>query len=291
LLGPGWNVFQYKQRDIFARGRGKTFADLALGLEGAAKELASRSSRWPARYVLFTNVDLTHLTTGQKGQLRQQILKGWPRSRPVHVEIVGAGELAVFLNSAPAIRSAFFVPARFATWNDSWLALMRVKLSGASVPLIGRDSGLSQVRSLLEDTTVRAVVLSGAHEIGKSRLALHGTERRPLETVVALDRSMSVSDLLALEPVDGETLVIIEDPDTDRAEDFVRQALTRERLRLIITLPTADHAPAPNFGRDPRVSVLRLGGLSDEHAQELLRAAGAKFDYGLEIVGNPPGGR
>jgi hypothetical protein len=283
LLGPGWNVFQYKQRDVFAQGRDRTVAGLGRGLEGAAKDLAKRTGRWPARYVLFTNIDLTHATEGQKGGLKRQILNGWPRSRKPTVHIVGAGELASFLNSAPAVRSAFFAPTRFATWDEAWRSLTKEKLFGASVPLTGRDAELEQVRSLLDDTGVRALVVAGPHEIGKSRLALQASATRPIETIVTLDpRSMRASDLLALESPDTETLVIIEDPDADSAEDFVRQAISRERLKLLITVPTAEHAPSPNFGRDARVRVIRLGPLSDTHAQALLRAAGAKFDYGLE---------
>lgn len=283
LLGPGWSVFQYKQRDVFAQGREKTFNNLALGLEGAVKDLAKRSGRRPTRYILFTNLDLTHFTKGQKGRLKEKILKGWARSRRVHVEIVGAAELASFLNSAPAVRSAFFVPTRFATWQEAWQRLTRGKLYGANVRLVGRDKELDQLRSLLEDPAVRAIVLAGAQDIGKSRLALQASERRPIDTVVALDpRLMAAGDLLALESPDVETLVIIEDPEEERAEDFVRQALTRERLKVLITLPTAEAAAAASFGRDSRVRVIRLGPLSDSEAQELLGAAGAKLDYGLE---------
>jgi len=283
LLGPGWNVFQYKQRDVFAQGRDRTVAVLGRSLEGAAKDLADRTGRWPARYILFTNIDLTHATVGQKEGLKRQILKGWPRSRKLAVHIVGAGELASFLNSAPAVRSAFFAPSRFATWEEAWRALSREKIFGASVSLTGRDAEREQVRSILDDADVRAVLLAGPHEIGKSRLALEASATRPIETVVALDpRSMQASDLLALESPDGETLVIIEDPDAESAEDFVRQAISRERLKLLITVPTAEYAPLPNFGHDARVRVIRLGPLSDTHAQELLRAAGAKFDYSLE---------
>ena len=59
LLGPGWNVYQFKQRDIFAQGRDKTFSSLKAGLGGAVKDLHERTGRRPDRYVLFTNLDLT----------------------------------------------------------------------------------------------------------------------------------------------------------------------------------------------------------------------------------------
>lgn len=47
-------------------------------------------------------------------------------------------------------------------------------------------------------------------------------------------------------------------------------------------MPTSEKAPAPSFGRDSRVQTVSVGPLSDAQAEELLRAAGARFDYGLE---------
>src|SRR3990172_9581333 len=107
LLGAGWNVFQYKQRSIVAQGRQAVFSNLRGDLSGAVADLCKRARRRPDRYVLFTNIDLTHLTTGQKGQLRNAILDGYDNEAGnVRVEIVGAAELASLLNSHPHLRSA-----------------------------------------------------------------------------------------------------------------------------------------------------------------------------------------
>lgn len=59
-------------------------------------------------------------------------------------------------------------------------------------------------------------------------------------------------------------------------------ALAVEGLKLLIVLPTPEDAPAPNFGQDERVLTLKLEPLSIEQAGELLRAAGAGLDFGLE---------
>lgn len=118
LLGPGWNVFQYKQRDIFAQGRDKTFAGLKSGFKGAVKDLEKRNSRRPDRYVVFTNIDLLH---EQKGELKEQILYGCKYTEGLHVEIVGAAEISAFLNEVPHVRSAFFVPERFCVWERAWV--------------------------------------------------------------------------------------------------------------------------------------------------------------------------
>jgi hypothetical protein len=250
-------------------------------LDGALKEIHQRTGKYPARYVLFTNLDVTHLTKGQKGALTKRIRKGTRRT--VRVEIVGAAELAAFLNSAPHLRSAFFATAQFSTWQAAWEGLLQTKLFGAGVDLVGRETELSRVRSFVDDPQVRAIALTGPHNIGKSRLALQACDHRCLETVVALDpRSTTIADVLALVSPRTETVVVIEDPDLDLAEELVEHALITRNLKIVITLPTLETAPAPSFGRDSRVQTLSLGALPETKAEELLRSAGAHFDYGLE---------
>jgi hypothetical protein len=84
LLDPGWNVFQDKQHDVSAQGRGKAFSRLKDELKRAVEDLHKRTGRRPERYVLFTNLDLGHSTRGQKGQLREKILEAY--DRPVMCE-------------------------------------------------------------------------------------------------------------------------------------------------------------------------------------------------------------
>lgn len=281
LLKSGWNVAQYKQRDVFAQGRAATFRGLAAGLKGAIRDVVARTGRQPSKYVLFTNVDLTHLTKGQKATLKEQILKGARRKIPV--EIVGAAELAALLNSAPHLRSAFFAAAEFATWHTAWDNLMQTKLFGAGVRLIGRDEELVKIRSFVDSPEVRVIVISGAHNIGKSRLALQACEHLPYDTIVALDpRSLTSTHVLALASPVSDTLLIVEDPDLELAHTLVEQGLVNQHLKLLITLPTSDRAPLPSFGHDRRVQSMRVGPLSDAQAEELLRAAGARWDYSLE---------
>lgn len=295
LLGPGWNVYQYKQRSIITQDRQTAFSKLLASLSGAIRDLHDRTGRPPDRYVVFANVDFTHMTIGQKGKLKEAIIEGYGEPGKVHVEIVGAAELASLLNSQPHIRSAYFATERFSTWEQAWTAHENQKVFGASVQLVGREEVLAQVRSMVDGPTIRASILAGPHNIGKTRLALEATRHRPLETVVALDpRSMNVSDLLALESPGTETVVIIEDPEPDTAEELVNQALARSGLKLLVTLPTAENAPAPSFGRDVRVQTLKLGPLSDEDARQLLAAAGAKLDFSMqswvvEQAGGSPG--
>ena len=290
LLGPGWNVFQYKQRDIFAQNRAKVFSNIKASLTGAINALYKNSKCKPKRYVTFTNLDLTGK---EKTQLRKAILRYYNLPGKVQVKIVGAAELAAFLNDLPRLRATFFDEHRlFYIWEEAWLQHLRLKGSNASVELIGRDHELAELRASLDDTTIRVVIVSGPHQIGKTRLALEATRQRPMETVVALDpESTTVSDLLALESPGLETIVIVEDPDPKQAERFTEQALTRSGLKLFITLPTTENAPMPVWTDDKRVKVLPLGPLSQAQAEALLKEAGADFDFSLMswVVGQAGG--
>jgi hypothetical protein len=86
----------------------------------------------------------------------------------------------------------------------------------------------------------------------------------------------------ATETPNTETIIIIEDPDPKKAEEFVHLTLDHLKLKLVITLPTAEDAPTPKFGLDERVLTIRVEPLTDQQARELLKAAEAKFDFGIE---------
>jgi hypothetical protein len=157
------------------------------------------------------------------------------------VEIVGAAELASFLNGVPYLRSAYFGAPDFSTVEEEWLKHSAEKPFGADVGLVGRNDEVEQLKSLLGDPETRAVVIFGPRDMGKTRLALEVLrDRRPLDTVVALDpESLGVRDLMALESPGVEVVVVVEDPDPDKARRLVNQALATAGLKLMITLPTA----------------------------------------------------
>jgi hypothetical protein len=220
LLGPGANVLQYKQRDISARDRDKTVATLISGLKGALLDVAARTGKGVDRYVLFTNIDLSH---EHKERLRKSILYGYKKPEPAHVEIVGAAELAACLNQFPHLRSAYFATDRFSTWEDASRRHAVAKAFGAAPKLVGRIDELAELRRAVDDPSIRVIVIAGSQGIGKSRLALDATAHRPLDTVAALDpQETAVNDLAGLAAPGRETIVIVEDPEAACAEEIAR---------------------------------------------------------------------
>jgi hypothetical protein len=281
LLGPGFNVFQYKQRDVAALGREALVSRLKSDLNGAVEELFRKAKRRPDRYVLFTNLDLTH---DQKRELKEKMLEGYDRPEDVAVEVAGAAEMATFLTDMPHLRYAYLGTPSFSAVEAEWMALASRKPFGAGVKLIGREEEMDALSSFFEDPEARAMVVVGPQGMGKTRVVLEAARRdRPYEAVVAIDpQSLSLGNLLELRSSDAEVVLIVDDPDPDKAEELVHGVLAVEGLKLLIVLPTPENAPTPNFGQDERVLTLKLPPLSTEQAMELLRMADAGFDFGVE---------
>ena len=281
MLGPGWNVFQYKQRDIVAVGRERLFSKLKSDLQGAVEDLYRKAKRRPDRYVLFVNLDLTH---AQKRDLEKKMLRGYDRPDEVRVEIAGAAEIATFLTDMPHLRFAYLGTPGFSAVEAEWSVHASRKPFGAGVDLVGREKEMEELTSFFEDPRARAMVVAGPQGMGKTRLVLEAAKRDcPFEAVVAVEpRSLELGDLLMLGSSDTEVILILDDPDPDKAEELVHGTLAGEGLKLLIVLPTPEDAPAPNFGQDDRVLTLKLEPLSTEQAGELLRAAGARLDFGVE---------
>ncbi len=78
ILGPGWNVFQYKKRDLIAEDRKRILSKLKSSLSGAvASVVKEHDGRRPTRYVLFVNVDLKG---SDQSALRKKIVEGYDRA-------------------------------------------------------------------------------------------------------------------------------------------------------------------------------------------------------------------
>jgi len=279
IIGQGWNVFQYKKRDLIAQDRRRIISNIKLGLKKALADLAKARGKTPNRYVLFLNVDLKH---DQTLALKNAILQGCDRASEVHVEIIGAAEIATLLNNQPHLRAAYFAPLAFKTWEEANRSHRTQKLFGFDVALVGREDLLTQVRSLVDNPQARVIILTGPHEIGKSRLVLEATSHRPHEVVFAVDpRSMKLNDYRNLDTPQHEVVCVVEDPDPDSVKTLANEILAIERLKLVITLPTSDQPPDA-YGTDERIQSAAIGSLSDEDSRKLVSSTGKRLDFGVE---------
>jgi hypothetical protein len=279
FFGPGWNVSQYKQRDITARNRDQIYSSLKSSCRGAVAQLFKRWGHRPQRYLFFVNLDLSH---EQKETLRQAALQDYDEPDQVTVVMMGAGELAPIINALPHLRSAYFTDDRFQTWETAWEKHLNEMQAEEAVELVGRDPVLADLRSLLDDDGVRGILLSGPSGIGKTRLALQSTEHLALNTVVAVEASLTVSDLVRFQNPDRTVTILIDDPEPKTAEALLKAVSTEPHLKILITLSTVDNAPLPRFGMDERLRSLPLSPLTDHEASELLKKVDARFDYSVE---------
>ncbi len=279
ILGPGWNVLQYKKRDVLARKRQSIIALLRSSLNGSLKKLEKNFGKKADRYVLFVN---SHLTPNETHSLKKSIRANDGEDLGTHVEVIGAAELAALLNDHPHLRAAFFAPLTFQTWEDAYAAHQGKKRFGSHVELVGREAELDHLKALVDNPQVRAIVVSGPHDMGKSRLALEATKHRPYEIAVALDpRSTNWADYRVLCSDRSQIVCIVEDPELNNLQSLIGEAVSIPGLKLLITFPTVSDGQDLNYGFDNRVESMLLAPLNDENARKLLQATG-HVDYGIQ---------
>jgi hypothetical protein len=276
LIRQGWNVFQYKQRDVTGSDRQQIVTGLRRDLRGAAQEVSTRTGSRPDHYSLFTNVDLTH---AEKEDLAAAVGEGF--NDPLQVTIRGAAEIAVGLNDSPHLRSAFFSTDRFSTWERSWLNHNKASIAGRVPGLIGRGGDVTEIKAAVDDDRIRVIAITGPSGIGKSRLTLEATAHCLLDAIVSVDSELGVTDFLRTQSAGQNPIVIIDNPLPGQTRELIAAAVGEgPKLILIITDPGA--AKQFNFGQDSRVKVFALQPLSETDSRELLRKAGASLDYSVE---------
>jgi hypothetical protein len=289
LLQPGLNVFQYKKRGAGPGNRADIVAGLVAELRRAVVDVETRTGKTLASYVLWMNVDLS---VDQHERLRAAILDGHSADEgvPIDANIIGAAELAAIINDLPHLRSAFFATDAFQDWGLSFEAHQRASLpidsSGRLAPLTGRDHSIEELRTLVDRPSVRAIVVTGPHMIGKSRVILEATRHRDVDFVEALDPGgVNADSMRRLAKAGRETILLLQDPTADLVERFCRQALTiGTAIKVIVALPTRDGAPLPNFGLDNRACLLPVPPLDDAAARQLFthQMGQDRVDFGIE---------
>lgn len=182
------------------------------------------------------------------------------------------------------------------TWSEAFVDHTRDKVLGATVELIGRADEVNQLRALIEDQNVRAIVISGLPGIGKTRITLKATEYRQDDVLaIAPPHPTSAEDLKRRIPqaLDKEMLVIIDNADSKTAEALLDELPQYTGMKLLITTDVVDFI-CPNHGDACRTSTVVLFPLADQYSEELLRKAGARLGYNLESywipkIGGIPG--
>ena len=133
---------------------------------------------------------------------------------------------------------------------------------------------------------MRAVVVTGPHMIGKSRLILEATRHRDVDVVEALDAGgVNPDSMRRLAKAGRETILLLQDATAELAERLCRQALAiGETIKLIVAMPTRDGAPLPNFGLDDRACLLAVPPLDDAAARQLFNhlIGPDRVDFGIE---------
>lgn len=278
LLKPGWNVAQYKLRDI-TQNRRQAYSNLKNSLTGELTKLRDSNDRAPSNYVIYTNL---HLTLDECAGLEEAILTGWTGGELPLVQVVHAAGLAPMINGLPHLRSAFFATNAFQDFGVSVTAYKKTRMTLPIIDLVGRDAERAQIKDFLSNPDRKALVVHGPHMMGKTSLVLDTCIDISHDFVEAIDpRSLEVTDLFALRNNERLTTVLIEDPAPDRVQAFVEKVVAVENLRLVVTVPTAAHSPDLNLGQDTRIQVVEIGPLNDEQAHELLGKV-KRFDVDLE---------
>jgi hypothetical protein len=168
----------------------------------------------------------------------------------------------------------------FVTWGQAWDGYRSERSLDINIEQVGWNTQLDNLRSILDNSAIRAILVIGPPNAGKYGLALEATKNRKNKTVVATDsKSIAARDLSSLESQYTD-VVIIEDPDPEKVEGLVKQSLRSDKFKLLLTLFTEEGRPDFNFGNDSRVGIIKLPPVSNLEVQELLDLTGAKFDEG-----------
>lgn len=286
---PGWNVFQYKARGIAGTGRKKACSDLKASLEGGLENLVQRlqKARTPARYVLFTNLQLGAETSSKTSsgatltRERQQLKKAIRGNgfATTEVKIVDAAQLAASVNKHPALRLTYFHPDVARPWEAKWKEEQASKNYKVSVPLIGREKELTQVGAWILDPTVKVIAVSGPSGMGKTRLSLEATRGdAPRSTVVEDGDELIKIGVDRLGTSDQTRIVIVEDPTEDTAKRLARQAVASNGVKLLFTFPSEAKTPQLKLTEHESVKQLTLQPLDRERSRQLLKSTASQLD-------------
>jgi hypothetical protein len=188
-------------------------------------------------------------------------------------------ELDRRVDKYPALRLAFFSDGVGISWADKEHIERSVSPLASSVPVVGRESEIYQVKEWLEDESTKVIAITGASGMGKTRLSLVATqELAPQAIVIERADRFNETVISASSGNTRNTILLVEDPSPERAEQIARHAVAASRVKVILTVPTKQDAPKLRLLGHPAIQTLSLGPLSAEDAAKLLDTAGAPPD-------------
>jgi hypothetical protein len=284
----GWNVYQFKTVDILTLGAQKALSALCRSVRGTVAEVSARQTNLKtlARYILFTNLRLGLQSQARtaggrrlntlRDKVRTEILKGAPAN--VEVTIIDAEQIAGFVARHPALRMGWFAPGQGTGWDEMRERTRR--LNSVNVPLIGREKELADLQGWLGDPDVRVIAVSGPNSVGKTRLVIDATEATAPVTFFADDvHALLRYGVAAFATADRAVVLVAEDPPVDIAKRLAEQAVGCDKpIKLIITLPSPEHAPVIRLSHNSAVKPHRIPRLPNDAAIRLVEAV----DSGLE---------
>ena len=300
----GWNLYQFKTLDVPTLGEAKAYSVLCRSIRGAVADVIARQAQPKAlaKYVLFTNLRLgleseSTTTNGrslniQRSQLREEVLKG--SVGDVDVTIIGADQISGFITRHPALRMGWFSPGQGTAWHEMRRRARR--LSRVDVPFVGRDSELADLQAWLGDPDVRVIAVSGPNSVGKTRLVIEATAPYAPVAFFAEDVHALVHDgIRAYATSDQSVVLVVEDPPVDIAKRLAEQAAGCEKpIKLIITLPSPEHAPVIRLGEDSAVKPRQIPRLPKDAATRLVESLDSNLerrlrDWIVQQAGGLPG--
>lgn len=271
LLRPGINVFQFKLRDV-ASQRDKTLSKLKHDLKEEVKEIGKTISN----YILFINMDLT---AAERSVLTRSIIEGFGVNAP-NIVVCGATELAADCNRFHRIRSSYFVPAEFSTWQE---ALQKEKNHAfwPWVEYLGRQDDIERIIQHINNPETKVLYILGPQGIGKTRMVLEATAPFRDQVVFVQDRNrFNPRDILLLES-QADTILVADDPEPDELEEAVKEVCHRKNLKLIVMFPTPTEITRPGFGFDIRSAIFPVRPFTSEESDKLIRQINKNISYDL----------
>jgi len=180
------------------------------------------------------------------------------------------------------------------TWDKYWDEHANASPFRDVFEFTGRKHLLKLFQSALEDSDIRAIVVSGARTIGKTRLILEAIHEKFRDVVIARDpllvTSSSITSLLHNGHMTG---LFLPDCATREVAGLVEYAIAQKSLKLIVEVHAPDELILPGYGQDERVCSIPVPPLTAPESAAILTASKKKFPGGLQswildqATGNP----